>query len=52
VEYDPKDLVRRFREVAEKAVKKQVISGPERKAIMTLYQEGLRGYTYHEPENL
>lgn len=51
VEYDPKDLVRRFRELAEKAVKKGTISGPERKSIMTLYQEGLRGYTYHEPEN-
>ncbi|NDV62730.1 biosynthetic arginine decarboxylase [Puniceicoccales bacterium CK1056] len=51
VEYDPKDLVRRFREMAERAVKKQVISGPERKSIMALYQEGLRGYTYHEPEN-
>jgi arginine decarboxylase len=52
VEYDPKDLVRRFRELAEKAVKNQVISGTERKSIMTLYQDGLRGYTYHEPENL
>jgi arginine decarboxylase len=52
VEYDPKDLVRRFRDMAEKAVKNQIISGPERKSIMELYQEGLRGYTYHEPENL
>jgi arginine decarboxylase len=52
VEYDPKDLVRRFRERAERAVKRQHISGAERKAIMTLYQEGIRGYTYHEPETL
>lgn len=50
VEYDPKDLVRRFRERAEKAVKKQHISGAERKSIMNLYQDGIRGYTYHEPE--
>jgi arginine decarboxylase len=50
VEYEPKELTRRFREKAEKAVKKQLISGPERKAIMTIYNEGLRGYTYHEPE--
>lgn len=52
VEYDPKDLVRRFRERAERAVKKQHISGTERKAIVTLYQDGIRGYTYHEPESL
>jgi arginine decarboxylase len=52
VEYEPKELTRRFREKAEKAVKKQLISGPERKAIMTIYNEGLRGYTYHEPETL
>ncbi|MEY3000690.1 MAG: Biosynthetic arginine decarboxylase [Verrucomicrobiota bacterium] len=52
VEYDPKDLVRRFRERAERAVKRQHISGAERKAIMTLYQDGIRGYTYHEPETL
>jgi arginine decarboxylase len=50
VEYDTKELVRRFRSKAEKAVKKRQISGTERKAIMNSYQEGLRGYTYHEPE--
>ncbi len=52
VEYDTKDLIRRFREKAERAVKKQVISGSERKTIMNTYMEGLRGYTYHEPESL
>ena len=52
VEYDPKELIRRFREKAEKAVKKQRISGTERKSIMNTYLEGLRGYTYHEPESL
>ncbi|MEX0326990.1 MAG: biosynthetic arginine decarboxylase [Puniceicoccaceae bacterium] len=52
VEYDTKDLVRRFREKAEKAVKKKQISGAERKSIMNTYMEGLRGYTYHEPESL
>ena len=50
VEYDPKDLVRRFRERAEKAVKKHMISGPERLTIMNTYRAGIRGYTYHEPE--
>ncbi len=51
VEYDTKELTRRFRSKAEKAVKNRQISGAERKAIMNGYQEGLRGYTYHEPEN-
>jgi arginine decarboxylase len=51
VEYDPKDLVRRFRERAEKAVKKQLISGPERRTIMNTYRDGIQGYTYHEPES-
>lgn len=50
VEYEPKELVRRFREKAEKAVKRQLISGSERKAIVQIFQDGLRGYTYHEPE--
>ena len=52
VEYDTKDLVRRFREKAEKAVRKKQISGAERKSIMNTYMEGLRGYTYHEPESI
>jgi arginine decarboxylase len=52
VEYEPKELTRRFREKAEKAVKKQLITGAERKFIMSTYNEGLRGYTYHEPESL
>jgi len=52
VEYEPKELVRRFRDKAERAVKKGRISGTERKAIMNAYEDGLRGYTYHEPESL
>jgi arginine decarboxylase len=50
VEYDSKDLTRKFRQKAERAVKRKKISGAERKRIMHLYTEGLRGYTYHEPE--
>lgn len=50
VEYDPKKIERRFRERAEKAVKAGRISARERKALMLAYQDGLRGYTYHEPE--
>jgi arginine decarboxylase len=52
VEYDTKDLARKFREKAERAVKRKKIAGTERKRIMNLYMEGLRGYTYHEPEIL
>jgi arginine decarboxylase len=51
VEYDTKELVRRFREKAERAVKRQRITGTERKSIMQIFQDGLRGYTYHEPES-
>ncbi len=50
VEYDTKDLVRRFRERAEAAVKNGHIRGSDRRRIMNLYMDGLRGYTYHEPE--
>ena len=52
VEYDTKDLFRRFREKAERAVKTRRIQGAERKAILNTYSEGLRGYTYHEPESM
>mgnify|MGYP006266766637 CR=1 FL=1 len=51
VEYDAKKMERRFREKAELAVKKEVITGRERKSLMLAYQDGLRGYTYHEPES-
>ena len=48
VEYDPKELVRRFRVLAEEAVLKRRISARERFEIMEAYEEGLRGYTYFE----
>lgn len=48
VEYDPKDLARRFRILAEDAVVKKRITAKERFAIMEAYEEGLRGYTYFE----
>ena len=48
VEYDPKDLVTRFRLFAEKAVSKGLISPKERHHVMSMYRSGLDGYTYFE----
>ena len=48
VEYDPRELARRFRALAEEAVAKKRISARERFEIMEAYEAGLRGYTYFE----
>jgi len=48
VEYDPKDLERRFRNFAESAVRDGRITATDRKNIMDAYREGLNGYTYYE----
>lgn len=48
VEYDPKELVSRFRNFAEKAVSEGRISPKERREILDRYREGLAGYTYFE----
>ncbi len=48
VEFDPKELVSKFRNFAEKAVTDGRISPKERKEIMDLYRAGLGGYTYFE----
>ena len=48
VEYDPKDLVSRFRNFAEDAVASGRISPRERRSVMDLYRAGLSGYTYFE----
>jgi arginine decarboxylase len=48
VEYDPKVLVTKFRELAESAVTQKRISPSERREIMSAFEEGLRGYTYFE----
>jgi arginine decarboxylase len=48
VEYDPKVLVERFRNLAEDAVQKGRISPEERRTILDAYQNSLRGYTYFE----
>ena len=48
VEFDPKELVSRFRSFAEKAVAEGRISPKERREILDLFREGLAGYTYFE----
>lgn len=48
VEYDPKELVTRFRTFAEKAVVDGRISPKERREILDMYRTGLAGYTYFE----
>jgi len=48
VEYDPKDLVKRFREFAERAVSQGRISPKERRHVMDLFRTGMNGYTYFE----
>ena len=48
VKYDTKELVRRFRSLAEKAVKEGRISPRQRKDAMEAYRDGLQGYTYYE----
>jgi arginine decarboxylase len=48
VEYDPKELVTRFRAFAEGAVSKELITPKDRRQILDLYRSGLGGYTYFE----
>jgi arginine decarboxylase len=48
VEYDPKELVIKFRSFAEKAVADGRISPKERREILDIYRTGLGGYTYFE----
>ncbi len=48
VEYDPKEMTSRVRDLAEKAVREGRINPHERRRMMELYGDGLRGYTYFE----
>lgn len=48
VEYDPKDLISRFRSYAENAVVQGRITPGERRHAMDAYRSGLSGYTYYE----
>ncbi len=48
VEYEPKDMLVRFRQRAEDAIREGKITATERREIMKAYENGLRGYTYYE----
>lgn len=48
VKYDAKELVRRFRELAESAVEKGRITPIQRREALQAYRDGLAGYTYYE----
>lgn len=48
VEFDPKDVLARFRATAEAAIHEGLINGVDRKEIMQAFETGLRGYTYYE----
>ncbi len=48
VEYDPKNLIVRFKENAENAVKNGLLTMAERRDIIRAYEDGMRGYTYFE----
>ena len=48
VEYEPRDLQRRFRNSAEQAVKEGRISARERQQMINTFNDSLYGYTYYE----
>ncbi len=48
VKYDTKELVKRFRELAEKAVELDLITPRQRREALEAYRDGLNGYTYYE----
>lgn len=50
VEYQPDNLYRSFRQLAEAAVRDGKITVGQRKEMLNLYSESLRGYTYFENE--
>lgn len=47
VEYEPKDLETRFRNLAEKAVRAGSITAVQRREMLTAYRASLQGYTYY-----
>ncbi len=48
VEYQPNNLLARFRETAERAVRSGKITPQERRHLVNAFETGLRGYTYYE----
>ena len=48
VEYEPKNLIARFRSSAERAVKEGRITVAERRTILSDFEASIKGYTYFE----
>ena len=48
VKYDSKDLVAKFRAIAENAVNSGLLTPRQRRNAMEAYRNGLNGYTYYE----
>jgi arginine decarboxylase len=48
VEYDPKNMMKRIRKLAEEAVCGDTITARDRRDIMEAFENGMRGYTYFE----
>ena len=48
VEYQPRELLERFRHQAEKALRAGSISARERQNVLDAFSASLRGYTYFE----
>jgi len=48
VEYEPKEMVERFRKLAERAVRRGRITATERRTIVDAFNTGMQGYTYFE----
>ena len=51
VEYDPKEMQLRHRNIAERAVRESRITARERQQIIKLFNESMNGYTYYEKED-
>ncbi len=51
VEFQPKDLMTRYRNTAERAVREGRITARERAEMVNKFNESMRGYTYYEKEN-
>ncbi len=50
VEYDPREMLRRYRSSAERAVREGRISANDRQQMIKRFSDSLQGYTYYEGE--
>ncbi len=51
VEYEPKEMELKYRNIAERAVKEGRITALQRQKIMKTFNASMQGYTYYEKEN-